>query len=35
VEPGTYTHIILRVPYGTATATELFRGMVGINAYWE
>lgn len=35
VEPGTYMHIILRVPYGTATATELFRGMVGINAYWE
>jgi hypothetical protein len=35
VEPGTFMHIILRVPYGTATATELFRGMVGINAYWE
>jgi hypothetical protein len=35
VEPGTYAHIILRVPYGTATATELFRGMVGVNAYWE
>lgn len=35
VEPGTYTHIILRVPYGTATATELFRGAVGFNAYWE
>lgn len=35
VEPGTYLHIILRMPYGTATATELFRGVVGINAYWE
>lgn len=35
VEPGTYLHIILRVPYGTATATELFRGNVGLNAYWE
>ena len=35
VEPGTYLHIILRMPYGTATATELFRGMVGINAFWE
>lgn len=35
VEPGTYAHIILRVPYGTATATELFRGCVGFNAYWE
>ena len=35
VEPGTYLHIILRVPYGTATATEIFRGQVGINSYWE
>lgn len=35
VEPGTYAHIILRIPYGAATATELFRGQVGINAYWE
>lgn len=35
VEPGCYVHIILRVPYGTATATELFRGHVGFNAYWE
>ena len=35
VEPGTYAHIILRVPYGTATATELFRGHVGFNCYWE
>lgn len=35
VEPGTYFHIILRMPYGTATATELFRGQVGVNSYWE
>lgn len=35
VEPGTYVHIILRIPYGTATATELFRGHVGVNCYWE
>jgi hypothetical protein len=35
VEPGCYLHIILRVPYGTATATELFRGHVGFNCYWE
>jgi len=35
VEPGSYFHIILRVPYGTATATELFRGQVGINSIWE
>ena len=35
VEPGTYFHIILRMPYATATATEIFRGQVGVNAYWE
>lgn len=35
VEPGSYFHIILRIPYGTATATELFRGQVGVNAFWE
>lgn len=34
-EPGTYVHLILRMPYGTATATEIFRGQVGFNAYWE
>lgn len=34
-EPGTYVHIILRMPYGTATATELIRGHVGVNGYWE
>ena len=35
VEPGTYFHIILKIPVGTATATETFRGIVGVNAYWE
>jgi hypothetical protein len=35
VEPGTYFHVILKVPIGTATATEIFRGIVGVNAYWE
>lgn len=35
VEPGTYCHIILKMPIGTATATETFRGIVGVNAYWE
>lgn len=35
IEPGTYLHVILKVPIGTATATEIFRGIVGINAYWE
>jgi hypothetical protein len=35
IEPGSYFHIILRIPVGTATATETFRGAVGVNAYWE
>ena len=35
IEPGTYLHIILRMPIATATATEIFRGQVGINSYWE
>jgi hypothetical protein len=35
VEPGTYLHVILRMPIATATSTEIFRGMVGVNAYWE
>jgi hypothetical protein len=35
VEPGTYLHIILKMPVGTATASQVIRGMVGINAYWE
>lgn len=35
VEPGCYLHVILRMPLGTATATETFRGSVGINSYWE
>jgi hypothetical protein len=35
VEPNSYVHVILRIPYGTATATELFRGQVGFNCYWE
>lgn len=35
VEPNTYLHVILKMPIATATATEIFRGVVGINAYWE
>jgi len=31
---GEFVHIILKVPFGTATATETFRGMVGIEGYW-
>ena len=35
VEPWTFFHVILKMPLGTATATETFRGNVGVNAYWE
>ena len=35
VEPNTYLHVILRLPIGTATASQILRGQVGINAYWE
>jgi len=35
VEPGTYCHVILRMPTATATATEVYRGMVTINGYFE
>lgn len=31
-EPGTYVHIILRIPVGTATASQVLRGVVGFNA---
>lgn len=32
--PGTFVHIILKVPVGTATATETFRGTVSIDGYY-
>jgi hypothetical protein len=35
VEAGTYCHIILRMPIATATATEILRGVVMINGYFE
>lgn len=35
VEPGTYCHIILKVPFGLATANEIIRGQVEINGYFE
>jgi hypothetical protein len=34
-EPGTFIHLILRMPVGTATATEVFRGIASISGYWE
>lgn len=35
VEPGTFLHVILKMPIGTATASQVIRGVVGINAHWE
>jgi hypothetical protein len=34
-EPGCYVHIICRVPVGTATASQIIRGVVMINAHWD
>jgi hypothetical protein len=34
VEAGTFLHIILKMPVGTATATEVFRGVVEIDSYF-
>ena len=33
--PGEFVHVILKMPIGTATATEIFRGTVGVDGYWE
>lgn len=33
--PGEYVHIILRMPIATATASQIIRGSVRINGYWE
>lgn len=35
VESGRYVHIILSVPVGTATASQVIRGTVFINGYFE
>ena len=35
VEPGTYLHIILKMPVATATASQIIRGVVQINGYFE
>ena len=35
VEPGTYFHVILKMPVGTATASQIIRGTVMINGYFE
>jgi hypothetical protein len=35
VEPGTYFHVILKMPIGTATASQVIRGTCFVNAYFE
>lgn len=35
VAPGSFVHVILKMPIATATATEIFRGIVGFNGYFE
>lgn len=35
VEPGTYVHVILKCPIGLATASQVIRGICGINSYFE
>jgi hypothetical protein len=35
VNGGEYLHVIVKCPIGTATASQIIRGIVGINAYFE
>ena len=35
VEPGTYFHVILKMPVATAVSLGNFRGIVRVNAYFE
>lgn len=35
IEPGTYIHVLLKYPVGTATASQILRGSVFINGYFE
>lgn len=35
VEAGTFCHIILKVPVGTATASQIIRGTVSVNGFFE
>lgn len=34
-EPASYVHILLKMPVGTATASQIIRGIVGFNGYFE
>ena len=33
-EPGTFVHVIVKMPRGTATASQVVRGVVQIHGYW-
>ena len=35
VNAGNFLHVILKIPVGTATASQIVRGVVAINATWE
>ena len=35
VNAGNFLHVILKIPVGTATASQIVRGVVTINATWE
>lgn len=35
VAAGTFVHVILKMPVGTATASQIIRGVVGFNGYFE
>jgi hypothetical protein len=35
VQPGRFLHIILKMPIATATATEIFRGSVVVDGFFE
>lgn len=33
--PGSFFHIIVKMPVGTATASQIIRGVCGVNGYFE
>jgi hypothetical protein len=35
VEAGNYLHVLVKVPIGTATASQILRGVVSVNGYFE
>jgi hypothetical protein len=35
VAAGTFFHVIVKLPVGTATASQIIRGLVMVNGYFE